>query len=130
MRHLSILAIFVVLVGCMAVQRLNMQDVRADKYFYQTYTLNKSIQEIARIIFDYSSTCRPLPELTVDPTNKIGFMAWKRYFTNTPTIVGVIDFIEVDNGKTVIVAHWYYSSDGVLSDEIVSIIETPGRCRD
>jgi hypothetical protein len=118
--------------GCMMFQRLNMQDIKAEKYFYRSYMINKSVQQINKIVYDYSARCRPLPALKVDPvTQKTAHMVWERYITVNPKIIGLIEFIEKDDGTTTATAYWYYTSiDGALSDNIIAIIIDSSACRD
>ena len=134
MKKVSILLIITFLVsGCMAVQRLTMSDIRNEKYFYKSYVLDKKLIEIAEILYEFGQRCRPLPNLTIEPTSKKrGYISWKRYFTANPTIIGLMDFSENEEGTTTkINAYWYYTSiDGKLSDRIVSIIKSPDECRD
>lgn len=118
--------------GCMATERLNMQDIRADQYFYKSYTIDKSIRQIAKILYDYSFKCRPEYGLAIDPaTQKTAYWAHPRYFTSTPTIIGLTEFIEKDDGTTTVKAYWYYTNiDGVLSDRLIDIIRDNSTCRD
>lgn len=41
--NLTLLMLFILPSGCMMFQRLNIQDIKADKYFYKSYTLYMKI---------------------------------------------------------------------------------------
>ena len=126
-----IVVLLVTISGCAIFQRLNMQDIKATEYLYKSYKIDKSIKQVDKILYDYSTRCRPLPNLEVDPaTQKTAFMAWKLYVTDNPTIIGLVEFVEKADGTTTAKAYWYYKSDGKLSDKVVAIIKDSSDCQD
>jgi len=52
------------------------------------------------------------------------------YVTSNPSIIGLLDFQEKDDGTTTINAYYYHQVDVKLSNKIVSIINNPSDCQD
>ena len=133
LKNSMIICILILLSGCMAFQNLSMSDIKSDKYYYKSYVLKMPLKEIEVVLYEFGQRCRPLPEITTDPkSGKKAYISWNRYFTANPKIIGLMDFIENEDGtSTTVKAYWYYTSiDGKLSDRIISIIESPEECRD
>ena len=116
--------------GCASYRNLTVAEVRAERHFYKMFTFHKSLAEVRASLYRHAQTCRPLPDVQVDPqdSRKGQILLTIPGLTKT-SVVAVMDFTEDDAGTTTeLKTYLYYVTWGHLVQDFVNAIERPDSC--
>lgn len=130
MRKTWIMFLAVSMSGCAAFHNLTSEQIRQQQYFYREAVVHKSIPEIAKAAYDYTGKCRPIPTLNIDPSQKVrASMTLTSIGLTKPSVVGVIDFQQVDKHETKVEIYSYYTTWRSQIDRVIEALEHPDICK-
>lgn len=109
--------------GCASFQNLAASDLRIDKHFYKSYSIDHSIEEINSNLYKYNTNCRPLARLDINPTNRhTGTIQVSMPGLSDTSVIVVMDFEQVGDNKTNVKSYTYYPSWNSFPDKVIDAI--------
>jgi hypothetical protein len=122
--------VFILLSGCTSFQNLNIDsDLKKSENLRREITINLTIREIQKILFDYSNKCSKLNSLIVDPKDeKVGFISFDSMGLTQMNVGTLIEFNQ-KNSDTAIKGYSYYENWAKIHiDKIIRILQNPESC--
>jgi hypothetical protein len=122
--------VMIFLSGCTTFQNLNVDsDLKKPENLRRELTINLTIPEIQKILFDYSTKCVKQNNLIVDPQNeKLGFMSFESMGLTQRNVGTLIEFSQ-KNSDTDLKGYSYYEHWAKTHiDKTIRILQNPGVC--
>lgn len=116
--------------GCTTFQNLNVEsDLKKAENLRREQTLDLTIPEIQKIMFDYSIKCVKQNSFIIDPKNeKLGFMSFQSMGLTQENVGTLIEFSQKNN-ETELKGYSYYEHWAKIHiDKTIRILQNPGVC--
>lgn len=117
------------LLGCAAMQNLDMKDVRVEKNVIGSGEFSYSLSEINTFIEKYNYNCNSTARLTFDGTDnkKASYILYNTGLTQANPYL-IVDFNEQD-GKTSYTSYAIYKTWKHHEQDLIQLISSRGECK-
>lgn len=115
--------------GCAPFENVTANDIRTPEHAYKQVTLDMTMLQVRKAIFDYQRNCRSIGDYDYDPTGtgRI-FIAATAPGATKSSARYVIDLAGTPDGKTVVTSYSYFERDRPLIDKTLDAIKDPTNC--
>jgi hypothetical protein len=119
-----------VLGGCVSFQNFTAGDLRKPEYAYKEVQIDRTVPQIRQALFEYTSNCRDVGSVKVDPTGERQIVITQTDMGLTrPSVYLLVDISANDKGAS-LKSYTYYANSPWhgRADEVVSAITDPKTC--